>query len=587
MRRALILAAALSGCADRGAPPAAPPPAAPPIAQPVAKAPATPPPGASAVSSATLRFTDITEPSGIRFTQSSGRSGQRFYLEPHAGGCAAFDADGDGLTDLFAVDGGPLPGYEGPHQKPSRLFLARGDGTFEDATEKAGLSGRDYGFGAFPADYDGDGDDDLFVTNFGPDLLYRNNGDGTFTEVAATAGVAGAGWSTGAAWLDGDGDGDLDLYVVHYVVFDLAKNRECWANGVRNYCTPYGFEAEGDRYFENQGDGTFRDATAKAGVAPANGKGLGAVAHDLDGDGHPDVYVSNDETPNLYYRGLGGGRFQEAGLVSGLAVNAHGAVQAGMGIDVGDLDGDLRPDVMVANFQNEGIDDFRQLQPGAFTDLAARTGLGLESSRGLGFAVLLFDVDLDGDLDAFLANGHVWDNIAETQPLVTYGQRNLLGQNDGAGHFTEVSTQAGEVFQRADVTRSACLLDVDEDGDQDVFLVNLDAGALLLRNDTPREARHWIGLRLDGKAPNTQALGARLTVTAGGRTQALQNWRVRGYLSTSERTLRVGLGAAASAEVVDVIWPDGTAAHLTDLAADRIHAIDQASGRASPVRRDR
>jgi hypothetical protein len=571
--RGLALALVLAGC-HGGDPAKAPEKAPASTASAPERAPAAP---------ARVRFGDATAAAQIRFTHMSGRSGRRYYVEPHSGGCAAFDADGDGRTDLYAVDGGPLPGYTGAQKRSNRLFRNRGDGTFEDVTDRAGVAGRDYGFGAFPADFDGDGDEDLFVTNFGKNLLYRNRGDGTFEDVTAAAGLGlPAGWSTGAAWFDADGDGDLDLYVVHYVQYDLEHNVECWRGGVKNYCAPADFQAEQDRFYRNRGDGTFEDATDAFGIAPGNGKGLGALVHDLDADGKPDVYVANDETPKLLYHGLGGGKFEEIGLRTGLAVNMNGAVQAGMGIDAGDLDGDGRPDVVVSNFQDEGINDFRQQQPMLFTDRALSTGLGPESTRSLGFGVLLFDVDLDGDLDVFVANGHVWDNIADTQPLVTYKQRNLLGINDGRGQLTESSREAGDAFARPDVTRGACLIDFDADGDQDLFLIHLDGDAQLLRNETAHG--HWLGLVLEGKGMNREALGARLRVTAGGRTQTLQNWRVRGYLSTSERALHVGLGAAERVEKVEIAWPDGGTTSLADLAADALYTVDEATGKATPRR---
>jgi len=500
----------------------------------------------------------------------TGASGRRFILEPHTGGCGVLDADGDGRPDLYGVDGGPLPGYAGGRTRKNRLFRNRGDGTFEDVTDRAGVPGTRYGLGAFPADYDGDGDDDLLVTQFGPDVLYENRGDGTFEEVAQAAGVAGTGWSTSAVWWDADADGDLDLFVGHYIGFDPARNRECWRHGIRYHCSPYDYPAAPDRYYENRGDGTFADATERLGFT-APGKALGVLAYDLDLDGRPELYVTNDETPNLLYR-WAGKRYEEVGLPSGVAVNSAGAVQAGMGVDAGDLDGDGRPDLVVCNFQGERNNDFRQVGPTLFVDRGTVSGFGTMTEATLAFTVLLDDLDLDGDLDALVTNGHVWDNVSRMEPSVVYPQPNMVFANDG-GRFTDVSNAAGEALTTPAVSRAACALDVEADGDVDFFVINLGARATLLRNDTPRAGRHWVAFRLAAGPPNREALGARVSVEAGGRVQARQVWRTRGFMGSSEPLLHFGLGEAARLDVVRVRWPDGRQTEHRGLAVDRVHLL--------------
>jgi len=500
----------------------------------------------------------------------TGASGRRYILEPHSGGCAVMDANDDGRPDLYAVDGGPLPGYEADRQRGNKLYLNRGDGTFEDATGRAGVAGTGYGLGAFPADYDGDGDDDLLVTQFGPDALYRNRGDGTFEEVGQKAGVAADGWSTSAVWWDADADGDLDLFVARYITFTPESHRECWRNGIRYHCSPYDYPAESDRLFVNRGNGRFEDGTSRLGFT-APGKGLGVLAYDFDLDGRPELYVSNDETRNLLYRRTGA-RYEEVGLPSGVAVNAAGAVQAGMGVDAGDLDADGRPDLVVANFQGERNNDYRQVAPGLFADRGTFSQFGTLSEASLAFTVLLADLDLDGDLDSFVTNGHVWDNVSKMEPTLVYAQPNLILENDG-GRFADVSPAAGEALGRAEVSRCAALLDIEGDGDLDLFYVNLGQRATLLRNDTPRAGRHWVSFRLRLPPPNREALGARVEIEAGGRRQQRQQWRTRGFMGSSEPLVHFGLGAAARLDRVVVRWPDGTQTDHSGLAVDRVHVL--------------
>ncbi len=265
-------------------------------------------------------------------------------------------------------------------------------------------------------------------------------------------------------------------------------------------------------------------------------------------------------------------------MIAGVAVNASGGVQGGMGVDAGDLDGDGRPDLLVANFQHEWNNDFRQVRPGIFTDMAGVSGIGPVSRGRLGFSVLLLDADLDGDLDAFVTNGHVWDNVALIEPPTTWGQPNLLMRNDG-GRFADVSAGAGEAFGRQDVSRGACLLDLEGDGDLDVAYVNLGARATVLRNDTPRGGRHWLSLRLEQPGPNTRALGARVEVRAGGAVQRRQAWSVRGFLSASERAVQFGLGRATAAGPIRVRWPDGEETDVGSLTVDAGYVVDRRGAR--------
>ncbi len=506
-----------------------------------------------------IRFTDITATSGIGFRHHTGGSGQRYYVEPHSGGAAMLDYDRDGNLDLYFVDGGPLPGSSVKRRQGNRLYRGRGDGTFEDVTSRAGVQGTAYGMGAYAADYDGDDDVDLLVTQFNaPSLLYRNRGDGRFEEVSQAAGLRTAGWATGAAWFDADRDGDLDLYVVRYLAFSPASHRRCYYKGHHYNCSPYDYESLSDVFFRNQGRGRFEEQTRAAGMLDPEAKGLGAIATDVDDDGWQDLYVANDETPNLLYRNQEGRTFSEEGLLSGVAVNASGATQAGMGLDLADVDGDGDQDLACTNFQGEPNNLYIRKGPARFVDEAAVRGWDAVSRDLLCFAVLLDDFDLDGDADAFIACGHVWENVPHILPGVGYAQRNLLLVNDGRGHFSDGGEAAGAAFLRDEVSRAAVAGDLDNDGDIDLAYLNLDAPPVVLRNDSEPRG-HWLRVRLKGPRHNTAGQGALVTVEAGGRKQSRELRTVRGFFSSSPATITFGLGATAAVDKVTVSWRDGSA----------------------------
>jgi len=539
------------------------------------------------------RFEDVTAEAGIRFVHVNGATGQKYILETLGSGVCVFDYDGDGLQDIYFVQSGRLPGFTPRGPLRSALYRNLGHGRFEDVTERAGVAGPDrYGFGCAAADIDGDGDRDLYVTYYGPNVLYRNNGDGTFTDVTEKAGVGCPLWSTSAAFADADGDGDLDLYVANYVAFDEKNNLYCGENrpGWRTICHPRNFDSQPDVFYRNRGDGTFEDATRAAGFADTTGKGLGVVWGDYDGDGDQDIYVANDDTPNFLWRNRGNGVFDEVGALAGVALSEDGIPQAGMGTDMADYDGDGRLDLFVTNLAGETNELYHNDGNGLFSDHTFVSGLGGPSLLDLGFGTFFFDPDNDGDLDLFVANGHIIDNIGLYSDTITFEQRAALYRNLGDGRFERLAYPAGSALERRYVGRGAVAFDYDDDGDEDLLLTQNNGPALLLRN-AGGPARHWMTLTLSGAPPNRDAVGATVTVTARGASRVRYARTGSSYLSQGDRRLHFGLGDAGAIERVVVRWPGraGFEEEFAGVPADRFVTLEQGkgrrlSGRAAPGR---
>jgi enediyne biosynthesis protein E4 len=506
---------------------------------------------------AAFRLREVAAESGVAFRHDPGRSEGRHLPETMGSGVAWLDYDGDGWLDLYLVQSGPFPpdGSAGAANRLYRNLGEGGNGRFEDVTERSGAGDRGYGQGVAAADADGDGDTDLYVANFGPDAFLRNRGDGTFER--AEAGLAAGGWSSSAAFGDVDGDGDLDLYVARYVRYDPGHGLFCgdFEAGRRDYCDPSLFEGENDLYFENRGDGTFRDATAHAGFGEANGRGLGVVFTDLDGDRRPEVYVANDLTVNLLFRNRGDGTFEDVSLFSGAAVNREGKAEAGMGILVADVDGDLAPDLGVTNFDAETNTLYRNLStPGEpqFEDVSAPSGFGPPSYNLLGFGLAAPDLDLDGDVDVYVANGHVYET--PRWDTVTYAQPDLLLAGDGRGRFADCRRAVPPVEPR--VSRGLAAADYDNDGDPDLAIQNLGTAPYLLRNEIDRGDR-WLGVALRGRAPNPGAVGARVILTTARGRQLRQVTAGDSYQSTSDPRLLFGLAEGDEPKELEIDWPSG------------------------------
>jgi len=526
-------------------------------------------------------FVDVTAASGIDFVHENGQSGEFQYLEIMGGGVALFDYDRDGRLDIYFVNGNRIGSDASPEIR-NRLYRNEGDLRFTDATERAGVGDAGYGQGCCAGDYDGDGDDDLYVTNHGPNVLYQNAGDGTFTEVAKAAGVDDAGWGQSCSFLDYDLDGDLDLYVQNYLTLapGEGKGSEIRVGNeiVRDYPSPIGFRGSPDRLLRNDGGDKFTDVTRESGLFQADGKGMGVACADFDQDGHVDIFVANDSAPNFYFRGLPGGKFVEDGLIAGVAFNDAGVPEASMGVDIGDYDRDGRMDLIVPCLARQFFTLYRNAGE-RFVDVSVPSGLARATARATGFNASFLDYDDDGDLDIFFANGGVRANElapASASYIERYGIADILVANDGNGRFVDASADAGPYFASARIGRGSATGDLDGDGDVDVVISNLADRPVVLRNDTA--GGHWLALELVDRRGRRNPFGARLRVVAGEVTQHAVVHGAVSYLSQSERRPRFGIGSASAASEVEIIWPGGVRQMLRDVAADQVLVVREREG---------
>ncbi|MFQ5504725.1 MAG: CRTAC1 family protein [Planctomycetota bacterium] len=507
-------------------------------------------------------FTDVARRSGLVFRHDFGAKRLQNVLMTTGSGCALFDYDNDGWLDAFLVNSTPLD-REGrvisEGAKPHALFHNKGDGTFENVTQAAGLDSPSYGQGIACGDFDADGWVDLYLTNYGPNRLYRNRGDGTFEDVTERSGTGDPRWGGGALFFDYDGDRDLDLFVANYLKFepDMAGVHSSSLSkkiGFISFPGPRDYEAEEDVLYRNNGDGTFTDVSKAAGLI-SGGKSLAAIACDLDGDGDQDLFVANDATPNFLYRN-DGGRFSEIALESGVAYDPDGVETAAMGVDVADVDENGRPDLYVTNMVFEFNNMYVNQGGLLFEDRTRAMGLDKDNYRHVGWATRFADFNHDGLLDCFVANGHVVDYVEGFSQSITYKQQNMLFLGQGKGRFKNVANDCGKHLRRKRVTRGAAFGDYDNDGDIDILLANSGGRAELLRNELPPNER-WLELRLRGEAPNTYAIGAKVTLRLGKRTLTREVRFSPSYLSSSDPTLHFGLEPGQSHAVVEIAWPSG------------------------------
>jgi enediyne biosynthesis protein E4 len=541
-------------------------------------------------------FREMAEEVGLKFHHFTGAMGEFFMPEIMGAGVALFDYDNDGDLDVYLVQGTtfdpaqdrrrtkfpPPPGWKPGNRLFRNLLSETGKLQFVDVTEKAGVGHIGYGMGVAVGDYDNDGYQDLYVTNFGRNVLYHNNGNGTFTDVTTLAGVDDPRWSTSAAWVDFDGDGRLDLFVANYLDFNIKGNKKCYAStGERDYCTPKVYQAVPARLFRNRGDGTFEDVTEAAGIGAAVGPGLGVVCADFNGDGWPDIYVANDGAAAHLWINQRNGTFKETSLLSGAAYSADGLPQAGMGVTAGDFDGDGDEDIFKTNLIHEGANLYVNDGRGNFYDASAESGLLLPTFPYTGFGTEWFDYDNDGRLDLFVANGAVNRIESLRGSPYPFNQPNQLFHNEGEGKkFREMTEVAGPAFAISEVSRGAAFGDIDNDGAVDIVVTNNNGPVRLLLNESRSLNRyHWLLARLEAVHGNRFGIGATVELRQRERRLVRRAHTDSSYLSASDVRVHFGLGEDAEIEELVVHWPDGTREAWDKIPADRIITIRQGTGR--------
>jgi len=534
-----------------------------------------------------VQFVNIASEAKVAFKHENGATPQKYMPETMAGGSIILDYNNDGWPDIFFVNGGSFVDKQKAAGARHRLYRNNKDGTFTDVTATSGIGVSGFGMGACSADYDNDGWPDLYITSVGGNKLYHNNGSGTFTDVTDKAGVGSQLWSASCAFGDIDNDGYVDLFVTNYVDFSVQNNKYCVYTGdTRVYCHPNVYNGVPDILYRNNGDGTFSDVSRSAGIYRPDGKGLGVVFGDYDGDGWIDIYVANDSTPNFLFHNKGKGVFEEVGLLAGVAVGSDGQALAGMGTDMGDVYGDGLLDIFVTNLDRQTHNLYRNLGKGLFADVTFESGVGEATLPFVGFGAVFFDYDNDTDLDLAIANGDVIDNVSLFRDSTSYEQRNLLLQNDGMGKFRDVGPASGPGFALKKPSRSLSAADIDNDGDLDLLIGNVGQTADLLRNDGGNN-NNSLSIRTVGSKSNRDGIGARLKLTIGGKVLLQEVRAGSSYLSQSDLRVHFGMGKAPRAERLEIRWPSGAVEVLQNLEANQILTVTEGRGitNRTPMRR--
>jgi enediyne biosynthesis protein E4 len=524
------------------------------------------------------RFENIAPRAGLDFKLTSGTSSKAYILESMGGGVGLIDYDRDGWVDLFLVNGSTLESERlGNNKATSRLFRNNHDGTFADVTDKAGVRTTRWGMGTCVGDVNNDGFEDLFFANYGPNVLFLNNGDGTFRDVTRKSGTEDAEWSSSCAFADYDRDGDLDLYVSNYLEFDVnhlpQDSPVCRFRGFKVQCGPRGLTPGHGRFYENDGSGHFSDVSEKTGISkPRPYYSLGVVWGDYDSDGDPDLFVANDSTPNYLFRNNGDKTFSEVALQAGVAVSDDGREQAGMGVDFGDYDNDGDLDLIVTNFSEDYHTLYRNDGQGRFSDVSFAAGIAEPSWKSLGWGVQFVDLDLDGFLDVVAAHGHVYPEV-DIHQIGAYRQHSHIYRNLRNGKFAEVASKAGPGFQELHCSRGLAVGDLNNDGQMDLLIANLDEAPSLFQNQGL--AGNWLMIQLKGTRSNRSAIGARVTIKAGALTQMREVKSGGSYQSQSDLRLHFGLGTAKTVDEIKVRWPGGQMQTLRQVHNNQILTVEE------------
>ena len=576
----LVLLLLISGCKQSATPVTAP------TAEVSNQAPSPSPSPTAPRPSGPIEFTDVSAQAGIHFKHNSGAFGKKYLPETLGNGAAFLDYDNDGWQDILIVNSTAWPERKTPRTFPA-LYHNNQDGTFADVTRQAGLAVAMYGIGVAVADYDNDGNDDIYITCVGPNRLFRNLGGGKFADVTSRTGVGDPGFSTSAAWFDYDNDGKLDLFVANYVDWSVEKDQLCSLDGKnKSYCTPQSYQGQSPTLYRNKGNGTFENVTQRAGLHDPTCKSLGVALLDYNSDGWLDMFVANDTEPNRLYKNNGNGTFTDEAVTAGVAFSEAGTARAGMGVDAADYDGSGRQGVVIGNFTNESMALYSNDGSGLFTDEAPKSGIGKMSAQSLTFAVFFFDYDLDGQLDVFAANGHVSDDISVVQPNVKYAQAPHLFRNKGKRKFEEKTNQLGRALQRAIVGRGAAYGDYDNDGDLDLLITSNNGPARLLRNMNGNQ-NDMLRVKTVGTRSNRNGIGAKVILKTG-KGQLFNMVRTgSSYCSQSELPLVFGLGAPEEGRTLslEVVWPGGQKDIIPDVKANQSITVQEGKGivSASPI----
>jgi len=543
-----------------------------------------------AVQESADQFVEVSRQAGIQFSLASGGPEKKYIIEAKGGGGIAWlDYDNDGYPDLFFVNGSTFEDWRRGTSPRSRLYHNNGNGAFADVSAASGLDHTGWGMGVCAADYDNDGNTDLYVTYYGGNVLYRNLGSGKFRDVTKQAGVPGHGWGMGCAFGDYDNDGYLDLYVANYVDVDITQLGEpgsmlnCTYRGIATFCGPRGFAGGRDILYHNNGDGTFSDVTERAGIDPGWYFGLGVVMGDYNRDGRLDIYVANDSTPSALYQNNGDGTFTDVGPQSGTAYSAEGQEQAGMGVEFGDYDNDGLLDLVKGNFSDDTKNLYHNNGNGTFTDQTYFAGIGGMAWLFTTFGAEFVDYDNDGWKDILLANGQTFPQMDEYPTGITYAERNMLFHNLRNGKFEEVGIHSGPALALKKVSRGLATADYDNDGDLEFAVSNMNASPDLIRH-ARKNPNHSIVVKLIGSKSNRSGVGAKVRIIAGDLTQCDEVRSGGSYLSSPDMRLHFGLGAATRVNRIEIEWPSGTRDTVTGVPADQVVTLKEGTGIVSRSR---